>query len=501
MTSIDQYRIFIDNLQNEDQRPQALNDLKTLLSFTSPSEAMPVIRDVGIAKILECLNVTDKTHLDLTCEVLKICFDMFDAGDVVRNYISYMMYLLRHDKSCVRQLAIDVIYKAIASDVTKLPVPNYIDVFVAVSQMVCEKDVAIANKAILITSHLPDEAYPKVLEEMQIALQCNSSSKCNAFEIFVNISTKSQELFALCASQGYFDFMVKELESDDILYQLNILELLSQLIEKPYAMSYFVKHGALRKIVGFLQELRNNQLGGLLTTGYIKFFGCVTYHYSKEVIKEYPMILEYIFESFDSADQSLLPVVLDTLGIIGSTMEGKLCLVAYGSIYTQTIEKVAEIIKNSPSELKLRALNCFVNLIGVEQDPVARSKPIDHRVTLMTREWFRSLSKQPSAAELLFELCKNPFPDLKFAAFNLLDAVCQHQWGEELVANTAGFIEFLLDRTMDNKKELKEVKYDIIKRLSTSSAFDDNTILKLQTYVDQGPFYSEPQLEVAMEDD
>lgn len=58
----------------------------------------------------------------------------------------------------------------------------------------------------------------------------------------------------------------------------------------------------------------------------------------------------------------------------------------------------------------------------------------------MTREWFRSLSTQPSAIETLFEICKNPFPDIRLAAFNFLDAVCQHQWGEELVARTAGNI-------------------------------------------------------------
>lgn len=67
-----------------------------------------------------------------------------------------------------------------------LHVPDYIDVFVAVSQLVADTDVGIASKAILVTSHLPKGAYPKVLEEMKIALKLNSSSKCNALEVSLN---------------------------------------------------------------------------------------------------------------------------------------------------------------------------------------------------------------------------------------------------------------------------------------------------------------------------
>jgi hypothetical protein len=51
-----------------------------------------------------------------------------------------------------------------------------------VAQLVSDSDIAIANKAILVTSNLPFEAYPKVLDEMKITLDFNVSSKCNAYE-------------------------------------------------------------------------------------------------------------------------------------------------------------------------------------------------------------------------------------------------------------------------------------------------------------------------------
>lgn len=63
-----------------------------------------------------------------------------------------------------------------------------------------------------------------------------------------------------------------------------------------------------------------------------------------------------------------------------------------------------------------------------------------------------------------------------------------------------GFIEYILDRSIDNTKDEKEAKYEIIKKLTNSPAFDCNVIARLKTYVEQGPFFSESTLQIAMEE-
>lgn len=80
-------------------------------------------------------------------------------------------------------LIIIQVFKATSANPSLLPVPQYIDVFVAVAQLVMDKDVGVANKAIMVTSNLPNDAYPKILDEMKITLEYDSSSKCNAFEV------------------------------------------------------------------------------------------------------------------------------------------------------------------------------------------------------------------------------------------------------------------------------------------------------------------------------
>ncbi|CAH0725180.1 unnamed protein product, partial [Brenthis ino] len=495
---LEHYKALIEKLQNEELRSDALNDLKNFLVFEVTVDNISIVQNVGISKILNCLELSDKLQIELTCEVLKACFEKFETVDIIKMYTANIMYLLRHEHDCVRRMVIDGICKTVTSGVM-LPLPKYIDVYVAVAQTVCDNDVGIANKAVLITSNLPTEAYPKVLEEMKIALESTSSSKCNAYEVIINISSKSYELFNLSVNEGYIEFMVNELHSNDILYQLNILELLTQLAITPHGINHLVKQGTFQKISELVRDIHNNPFGGLLIPGYMKFFGSIAHYYPKEIFQKYPILLESLFDAMSSDDTTILPVALDTLGFIGTTIEGKMCLMALGSKYTQNVEKLCLLIKNSPTEIKVRALYCMASLIGINKDPNSKVEPIDQRVTLMTREWFRTLSQQPGPMDVLFNICKNPFPDIQLAGLTLLDAVCQHQWGEEMVSRVAGFIEYLLDRSVDFTKESKEAKYDIIKQLSQSAAFDENIISRLQKYVEQGPFYTEIVTQVAME--
>lgn len=61
--------------------------------------------------------------------------------------------------------------------------------------------------------------------------------------------------------------MVDELQSNDVLYQLNILELLSRLVVTPHGINYLIKRGTLENISKLLKDLSTNPLGGLLTPG------------------------------------------------------------------------------------------------------------------------------------------------------------------------------------------------------------------------------------------
>ncbi|XP_041970938.1 26S proteasome non-ATPase regulatory subunit 5-like [Aricia agestis] len=441
-----------------------------------------------------------KAVIDLTTEVLKKCFEKFDGGDIIQSYPTYFMYLLRHEAVCVQELAVMEVHKALTKVAYPLRLPQFIDVFVAVAQLVCHKDVGLANKAIMVTSILEPEAYPKVLEEMKIGLDYPASLRCNLIEVIINISAKSAELFQLCVEHEYISYMISELNTEDFLYQINILELLAQLAIKPYGINYLVECGAIQKIVGLIEDLERNPLKNLLVPGYMRFFGSIAYHYPKDVLEKYPILTDLLFNAIESNEQVILLIALDTLGFIGATHEGKMSLAALGSSFQVAVDRVCKYIRNSSSVVKVRATHCLSSLIAIDRDPNKKTENVDQRITLMTREWFRCLKQQNESIEYLFELCKNPFSDIKLAGFALLDAICQHNWGQEMIAGAAGFIEYLLDRPGGFSKEEKEAKFDVIKKLATSTVFDANIVARCQVYVDQGPLFKDTIMEVAYEE-
>jgi 26S proteasome non-ATPase regulatory subunit 5 len=64
--------------------------------------------------------------------------------------------------------------------------------------------------------------------------------------------------------------------------------------------------------------------------GLIKFFGNVAQLWPKEMSAEYPNVVTALFETFDSPDLVLLGVAMETVGYIGTSVEGKYMLDSLG---------------------------------------------------------------------------------------------------------------------------------------------------------------------------
>lgn len=116
----------------------------------------------------------------------------------------------------------------------------------------------------------------------------------------------------------------------------------------------------------------------------------------------------------------------------------------------------------------------------------------------IARTWFRWLTGS-NGLSFLLDFCRNPFPEIKIAAIILLRAICSNRWGQQALAETAGFIEFLLDRRVEFDKDAIQEKYLVVRLLSESSVFDAATIVNLKRYVAEGAFYVTGILEVAVE--
>lgn len=113
--------------------------------------------------------------------------------------------------------------------------------------------------------------------------------------------------------------------------------------------------------------------------------------------------------------------------------------------------------------------------------------------------WFGHLNGNSNNMQFLMDFCRNPFPDIKISTLNLIGSICLYNWGIEALKNTAGFLEYLLDRKIEFDKEAKYAKYCVIKLLAESCAFDAETNNQLRTYVNEGPYYVQSIMDVAVE--
>jgi 26S proteasome non-ATPase regulatory subunit 5 len=94
----------------------------------------------------------------------------------------------------------------------------------------------------------------------------------------------------------------------------------------------------------------------VFVSGLIKFFGNVTQSWPKEVFAEYPTIVTALFETFDNSDLVLLGVAMETVGYIGTTVEGKYMLESLGMSHSP-------FVKLCGSHLELTS-NYTVSLTG-----------------------------------------------------------------------------------------------------------------------------------------
>lgn len=69
--------------------------------------------------------------------------------------------------------------------------------------------------------------------------------------------------------------------------------------------------------------------------------------------------------------------------------------------------------------------------------------------------------------------------------------------------NSPGFIEFVMDRSVEHDKASKDAKYELVKALANSKTvaeiFGNSNYLRLRAYLSEGPYYVRPVATMAIE--
>lgn len=268
---------------------------------------------------------------------------------------------------------------------------------------------------------------------------------------------------------------------------MNTLEIFTKLALCKHGYDFLEKNGLINKLLSLLDD---DIALNLCEPGILRFFGNIAHWKPLEMLSKYPKVYDRLLSNLKSDNLTIVGISLDTLGHIGSTNEGKIALDSTGpNKVDELIKTIAGLINSLPTEFRIRAMECFADLMSIN--------PFKTEISNIIRKWYQIFDENPM--DLIVKYANNPFSELRTSGLGILKAISVHNWGQEEIKQFPGLIEFLLDRNIEHIKESKEIKYEIVKILSNSIVFDHLTLNRLQQFVKEGPFYVETVTEVAIE--
>ncbi|CAL1545585.1 unnamed protein product [Lymnaea stagnalis] len=479
---------------------QALDELKTAITALPLPDLRRILPNLSINNVFECLNTQDKQEQKVCCEVLDRMLTTLSPPTVVINFHSHLLRWLRLPDDSLKALCLPQISRLSKEVPSQLC--QYEDLVEAVADQLTSDSPEVGPPAVTVLTNIGEDPLglqvlfrDPILGKIVEAMQKNDITRFRIYQIATDLSKTSSAALNFSVAAGLLQELLREVQANDILVQLNAIELISDLAQSSHGLAFLDHQGIVGKLEEMMLGLNENPMMGLLLPGLIKFFGGLSKYHPKEVLSKFDHFVKMVLNNVDHGEPTLKGLSVDTIGFIASTPEGKLALDKIGNPVTECIHSMGNLIRTGPSELKARSLQAMSNIIYLEEE-----NQTDELLNI-TQRWFSTSMSDPF--NTVWSIAQQPFLDLRVPAFQLLHNLAALPWGQRLMNNVPGFKEYLLDRSTEHTKEGKDVKFELIKILAHSPTAPDifgrPYHVKLTEYFNQGPFYVVAQSEVAME--
>ncbi|CAJ0932697.1 unnamed protein product, partial [Mesorhabditis belari] len=346
----------------------------------------------------------------------------------------------------------------------------------------CYEKIAVLLGPILHVSEVSQELLH------QLASSKKSQHRFRIYEVVVSacrIKNLHPEM------KPFFDYIMKDIATDDILSQLAIMDLLSSIaICGPQMCQLLTETGASTAVYNLLSSSKDSPDGGFLYPGCIKYFGHLCRVFPSQ-LSVYPKFLDALVDlisHFDRLDPSLRLIAFDTLGNVGHSGEAKVELEKIkGDIkMRQILAHFGVACVTGPVDLRARHLDALATLFG---------EPATKQNENISRRYFGWLGEP--FPKLLFDVLQKPFDNMRLATLAALNSVLGYEFGKSTMFTIGGFTDWLVKNTTETQWETAQAKEKIVKNLLASdSMLIDGTLRdKLTAYFT--PIKNDPQVGMA----
>ncbi|XP_063984256.1 26S proteasome non-ATPase regulatory subunit 5 [Diachasmimorpha longicaudata] len=490
----------LSGLNDDEEKEKVMGELFVKISHLPSRELENIACNVDLGWFFHELTSNNSTYIEEVCKTLNFLFEACEPGDVYKRHSLEMYESLAHPHSEVKFIVLEELNKmSNDSDQVKRLIDD-MKLLLRLIETIGDEVLRVglmAMDTIKKVGRTPEGINiiyrGDLLRTLARLVAKNDTTTFRVYEVIVDIASSSEKGLEASVNSGFLTSLLEVLDSPDVLLQLNALEAMTELASNEGGLSYLEERDVLKKMADKIAKANENPLSNVLIPGLMKFFGYVAKNRPSETFAKYPAVIYPLFEIIEGDDFVLLTNALDTLGNIAVMADGKYALESLGDVMPRMMKRIGEIIDKLPTELRLSGLDNLALIIHVD-----KSKQ-DNRILSLTKCWFDMLHCEP--LKLIANLCKQPFPDIKFASMQVLQEVASQEWGQQYIATMPGLIEFLLDRNTETFSCCKDIKYKIVKNLgdATLDIFDSSTLQRLQLFIREGPFHMYFDTEVATE--
>lgn len=203
------------------------------------------------------------------------------------------------------------------------------ELLLACLRLVGSDESAIACKAKQVFTTLSKQGdaatvliSPPVINEMKIVATKNDTVRFRLYEIIIAVCCTSNCMLLSVDETGFLEPLLRDVNSTDILVQLNALELLGDLASHQHGRDYFLQKEILQKLSDKLSLSVSDVFASLVVPGLLKFLGTFAYH-QPEMLGEYPAFTDTLFSLIQDSDLSVQIVAIETVSFISTGDRGR----------------------------------------------------------------------------------------------------------------------------------------------------------------------------------
>ena len=309
------------------------------------------------------------------------------------------------------------------------PVLDMMDIEVVASE--------VTNWVVLLadtTAGLSALTTPEVVAQLLGIASRSSVLQVRVLDMIVRVSTLGEEHLLFARNSGFLEQLFKMLETEDFKVKLNCVDLLATMALAPHGLKYIDAAGLLNTMSSMLENCIIHPNADILLPALVKFWGNLAYTRPNFIMTQYPGMPAALVNMIKSDDHKVQTAAFETIGIIGVSLEGKITLEELKVL--EHIEKLEILIRDSHTEVKIRALNALASLIKLDK--------ADQNLQMLctTQAWYMRVS---NTMNMVTNIVKQSSIELRLAAYQLLCVMANQPWGREIIFGHPGFAQFLME--------------------------------------------------------